>query len=310
MSRIEYTIKAPGYEQKYRKACWAGYGNYIEDLYDEVDEGTPWETWFHVKRRGHFYQNTTPKSRATLFRAWEMLHADWFHPGEVRWVRDSSRQRVALVYSSDVPYWAMVNSCSVLRLHDDMARFDAHWSMLEEVFRYCKYEPHPFTLYWLAVCISGSVNMRTKSMLIDPLVATGDHTGHMPYDSNWVCLDDIKWMQRWNKDNLKKPYFKIVVQPTEDLGVISKPGLLSMLEDWQGITNNGREAHFVGRTCKMDNWITAEATAHRLFREKPEPRFSTKSASKPSMSMYLSKSSTNYVNIFEFIEEVIIPHNL
>jgi hypothetical protein len=205
--------------------------------------------------------------------------------------------------------WAMVNMMSMFRMMSDMPAFILHWEQLEKVFNHVGYEPHPWTMYWIAVCLSGPNNCGNMNWIKSPVVRIGSNTGHMPYDSNWVTIDEVKWMQRWKWDNLKDGYARLAYG--KEGGLVTHPKVPSMYREFckhKSVEYYGREAFYTGRLNKEDNWIAQEAAARGI---EVLEEVDTSVSFNQYLAVYGRPPPTKRsIDLFSFIDEVIIPNKL
>jgi hypothetical protein len=297
--------------------CFGSYDGYLNKAqYDRRGTDAPlvwWRTRYRVDPACVFYLHTSKQDRRTMMRAYHKLYESWMHPEYIWLERYRNGQPRGLWFTAAVPFYLVVNMCSILRMKEDMPSFMHHWEQLERVFRHKRYDPHPWTMYHMAVSLCGPSNGSNLDWVKNPKVIPGSNTGHMPYDSNWVSIDEVKWMQRWRWDNLFDSYLRVEHANSGGTQLVAAKTLRSQWREKREdghVSYYGREAHFTGREDKFtQNWMTVEAQARDLVETKEPPK--RERPTSPMAMLYAPKPvSVNTINLFDFIDEVIIPHQL
>lgn len=267
-------------------ACWASFPRKLREL----DTTGAFRCRLILDDRSEYMKNTPLKYRNLSDQVFDKLFGKWMHPDW--WISEHNtpnrKARTGVVYTSVCPYWVMVASGSVYRMHYDFASFLYHWEQLDKVQKEVGYRLRPWTQYFMCVSIS---NHNTTSVdFLKDAAKLGVINGHMIIDGRHASIESIQHLSGWTHELVKQ-------------GDGVHHHIPSMYAEWQesggALSYIGRDHFFTGfprldREGYNENFIAREgAAAGMRVKDKANPYCTSVTAHIP-----------------EFIEKVCIPNQL
>lgn len=274
-------------------ACWASFPRTMRDLSTSArykyKNGDIFRTRLILDDRSSYRKHTTTDHRNLSDEVFDKLFGPWMHPdwwyGEYR--TPNRKARSSVVYTSACPYWVMVASGSVYRMHYDFSSFLYHWEQIDKVQKEVGYKLRPWTQYFMCVSINNSGNS-AADFRTSP-VNLGVTNGHMMIDGKNASIEAIQHLSGWTPDVLKN-------------GDGVHQSCDSMYKQWNtphALSTSGRDAFFTGFAYKEDK----EAVVNFIHREAEIAGIDVRSKTNP----YCTATT---VHLPEFIEKVCIPNQL
>ena len=285
---IDYTlITHKGELKKWDRPCWNNYNcamryMHTTGLFDSNKD--TWRTRLDLGKGTSYWEENSTEARNWSDDCFDRLFGPWFHPDWVIYGYDykpGRKARTSITYTAACPFWVMVASASIYRMHCDMSNFIHWWNRIDKVQKQMKYKMHPWTQYFLVTNISNIENSSCDFMK-DGVFVTGN-TNHMPMSSSIANSISIQHISMWNYEKLTFP------------SMFHKP-LVSMLREYRETTTlryMGRDAFFADYQHENSNWIKIAGSAVGLVKEET--------------TRYSSKTR---VHLPSFIEKVLMPNNM